>query len=248
MNSMKTTSRRIAAPLTALTLLMAVPMGCPTWRTEHKVETTHKIEAHITLDIRQIQAEAAQVEGEVRDTPKAKPDGAPTSAVWGIGQAAVREVVVASRSLAGILDLSSSAHAQDDADEKDAIANRKARFAELDKALSAGCIGENEKGMIELRPCDDAKDAAKKSALDKLTKDENADRKIIYSAIAVRQGVKAEQYEAVGLVYASEIRKNLKSGQAFQVPTDTKLYTDFMATPHGKSLPNAKKGEWVKVP
>ncbi len=230
--------------LAGLTLFSAIPMGCPTWRTEHKVETTHKIEAHIVLDIRKVQEEAAKVEDTVRDTPAASPDdGKPKTSFY----RATSGREVASRSLLSIFDLSSSAQAAED-DSSAAIARRKERFASLDKALSQGCLGENCRGMIELRSCDEAKKAEEKKKLETLVADENADRKIIYTGIAQKQGLDAKHFEAVGLVYAAEIRVKLKKGQSFQAPSDATLFEDFQKTPLGKSLPDAKKGEWVKVP
>ncbi|MBI1785232.1 DUF1318 domain-containing protein [Candidatus Sumerlaeota bacterium] len=242
---MNSTKSKIAIIAAGMAVMAGIPMGCPTWRTEHKIETTHKIEAHIVLDIRRIQEDAAQVEGEVRQTPKAQPDGAKPQSSF-LNRNTGREV--ASRSLLSLFDVSSSAQAANASDKDAAVARRKERFPQLDKALTQGCVGENNKGMIELRSCDAAKDADEKKKLDQLVKDENADRKTIYSVIAEQQGAKAEHYEAVGVVYAAEICKNLKKGQPFQVPSDDKLFEGFKATPLGKSLPDAKKGEWVKVP
>ncbi len=72
----------------AMTLFGLLLVGCPI-RTEHKVETTHKIEAHIVIDIRKVQEQAGQIESEIRaegEVPKAEPDpGARTGAMLARG-------------------------------------------------------------------------------------------------------------------------------------------------------------------
>lgn len=237
--------RKALVPL----FVVAAAMGstaCPVWRTEHKVETTHKIEAHIVLDIRQVKEEAAKVEGDVRaplETPKAESDGKPQSMI-GLGAPATRALAV--RSIWSIFDVSTGAYAQSPSDEEAAKGRRKARIKDIDAALSAGCLGENNKGYLEIRPCDGSAD--QKGAAKALAKDENADRKTIYAAIAVKQGLKADQADAVGEVFAGEIRGKLRKGQSFQVPTAEEHFKEFKESNLGKALSAAKKGDWVAVP
>ena len=225
---------------TAILLMGSLPMGCPVWRTEHKVETTHKIEAHIIIDIRR---ELSQIEQQVREepVPKAQPDGKPSSMLT-VGE---REIRYASFSLGSIFDLASSAHAaQSPEDQKKAIDARRARSKQIDEALLNGCLGENEKGYAEVRPCDAAKDRTEQARIKKLADDENRDRGTIYSAVASRQeGLTAGM---VAEFNAAEIRARLKKGQLFQIPSKNDVYAEFRATPLGKALRNPKKGAWVK--
>lgn len=237
---MKTRRMKLAAWIAALGALAAFPMGCPTWRTEHKIETVSRIEAHIVIDIRK---EAAATESEVRKD-EAKDPGKPQSSL-------AREMngrMVASGSLSRLFDLAPTAAAAA-VDEKGAIARRRDRLKAVEKALADGCVGENNKGMLEARPCEPAKDDEAKGKIKALIKDENADRKIIYEAIALRQGLKAEQYDVVGRVYAGELRKPLKPGMAFQAPEADDLYEEFLKSELGKQLKETpKKGAWVSVP
>ena len=239
--------------MTALGLWVVVSLlwpACPVWRTEHKVETTHKIEAHIVIDIRKISAEAQAVEQEVRNedetveqAPKAEPDDAGLRSTW-VGHDPPRQV--ASRSIWSIFDFATTASAQTPDDKRAAIARRKSRAGRIGKLLGQGCLGENNKGYVEARPCDASKSA--KKAAKALAAEENKDRKIVYRAVAVEQGLKADQAGIIGTIFAVQIANELKSGQAFQVPSNAERLKDFRATKLGRKLPDAKKGKWVKVP
>ncbi len=231
--------------LTALMILTS--MGCPVFRTEHKVETTHKIEAHIVIDINQIKQEAAAVEGEVRggaEAPKAQADGKPVSmAVDALNMEGWQSAARRPRSIWSIFDISTAAYAGPEDDEKAAIAGRKSRHDDVEKALSAGCLGENNKGYLEIRPCDGTKD--EQIVAKSLNKHENEDRKTVYEAVAIRQGLEAGQANLIGPIFAGEIRKNLKAGQAFQMPSDDKAFDEFVKSDAGKAHAKAGKGDWV---
>lgn len=225
----------------------ALPMGCPVWRTEHKVETTHKIDAHIVIDVRKVEAEAQQVESEVRGTPKAVPDGQQSSAV---DEGPVILFRPASK-FWSIFNLTSTASAQQaptNGDEQAAIERRKNRAPAIERALSEGCLGENSKGFVEPRPCDASDE--QKADLKRLAGEENKDRRIIYSRTVVKQGhnLSEDGITAVGLIYAKVIRDKLRSGQLFQVPQNDERFQEFKQSDLGRKLPAARKGEWVRVP
>ncbi len=233
----------------AMTLLGLFLMGCPI-RTEHKVETTHKIEAHIVIDIRKVQEQAGQIESEIRaegEVPKAEPDpGARTGAMLARPEAPYH-VATPKRTFWSIFDISTGAHAAE-VDENAAIARRKDRSSTVRQALNSGCLGENNIGYVELRPCDQVENADEKARLQVLAEDENRDRRIIYTALSRRQGLDPDQVDAIGAIYAGEIRKLLTPGQAFQTPTDDQLYEEFLESDLAQELDRPKPGVWVKVP
>jgi uncharacterized protein YdbL (DUF1318 family) len=236
-----------------MALIAVAMLGCPI-RTEHKVETTHKIEAHIVIDVRKVQQEAEQIESEVRggETPKAEPDpGSRTGAMvaWPSDAFTVAATPVASppRGFWSIFDISTRAAAAEN-EEAAAIARRKARAGRINAELSRGCFGENNRGYVELRPCDAAKEASERSALQSLADEENRDRRTVYSAIAVREGLRADQADAIGEIFAGEIRKRLSSGQSFQVPARDSHYEEFLKTEMARSLRQPRPGTWVQVP
>lgn len=224
-------------------------LGCPI-RTEHKVETTHKIEAHIVIDVRKVQQEAGQIESEVRgadEVPRAEPDPGGRAGAMLAGPDSSYRVASSRRSFWSIFDLSTSAHAAE-SDENAAIARRKERAPRIQEALNSGCLGENNNGYVELRPCDQLEKAEEKARLQVLAEDENRDRRIIYVAIARRQGLESEQADAIGAIYAGEIRKLLTSGQTFQTPIDERLYKEFVESEFGRRLGKPRPGVWVEAP
>lgn len=236
-------------PLAGIFLGGSLLFGCPI-RTEHKVETTHKIEAHIVIDIRKVQEQASQIESEVRgeaEAPKAEPDpGTKVGAMAGRPEANY-SLAAPRRSFWSIFDVSSSAAAAE-SDDGEAIARRKARAADIRAALDKGCLGENNKGYVALRPCEASQDAAEKARFQVLSDDENRDRKIIYTAVARRQGLEASHAEEIGIIFAGEIRKHLTTGQPFQVPEDDQQYEEFLKSDLAKKLGEFKPGEWTVVP
>lgn len=239
----------ILRPRGAVALLLLL-MGCPI-RTEHKVETTHKIEAHIVIDVRKIQEEAGTIESEVRgqgEVPKASPD--PSMKTGALLARPDRPYFVAAppRTFWSIFDVSTRAQAAEEFDDRAAIARRKARSSEVSTALDQGCFGENNRGYVELLPCEAVEEAADKARLQVLAADENLDRKIIYTALSLRQGLEADQADAIGQIYAGEIRKILSSGQNFQTPADEKLYEEFLASDLGRKFDKPEPGVWLRVP
>jgi len=233
-----------------------------TFRTESKIETTSKIDAHIVLDIRQVKDEAGQVEGYVRGQ-NANPPPAIKNEAAKEPMALARDVPpqyrVAVHSWFDTLDPVSAAYAQgtpapakaaaSDA-EKKAIEARKARFEKIEQAMKDAALGENERGYAEvlLKAAANAKDDEKTriKALQTLANEENADRKTIYLAAAQRAGGNAGNLPEVEQAYAEKIREKLKAGVMFQAPKDKKAFEDFQKSALGKLYSTAKAGDWLK--
>lgn len=236
--------QKILRGFSAIMLMLAVgivPAGCPTWRTQHEVATTHKVEidAHIQLDIRNIEANAEQIVKEVREEPLA---GKPMSYVPQPAR------VKPERTIWSIFDISTGAYAAD-SDEDEAKSRMRARAVAIDGWLSKRCIGESNIGLLEMRPCDECKsDAAKKQEVSELVAAENRDRMVIYRAEAHRQGIPESRWKLIGQTFAGVYLKSLKSGQPFQIPVDGAFYDRFIMTDVGKKFRDAPKGSWVVVP
>lgn len=224
-------------------LLTAALLGCPTFKTRHEIITEHKIEAHIVLEIRR---EAQAIEGEVRGPesqapPTVKPVDTPIPPIAGF----LDGRRVASLSLAGLV---SRAPAQRDRDEAEAIARRKRRAPFVDRELTRGCFGEDNKGRVALRDCPEMERPSERQRLTKLAGEENADRRVIYLAVAKRAGLDASLVDEVGRIYAAEHRAKLKKGMWFQVPEEDAHYADFQKSPLGQKIGRAAKKAWIKVP
>lgn len=217
-----------------------VLLGACVFRTEHKVETTHKIDAHIVLDIRQVNADLASTEDYVRGDD-ATTSTQPTSML----RRAPREYDVASLDIAGLFV--SRAHAAEgvsDADRQKALDARKARNARIDAALTKKVLGENYKGYVE--PTVDKKHADYE-ALKQLADQENKDRRTIYLAIAQNAGGNESNLPQIEASSALTIReKSLKKGQLFQAPKDKKAFDEFAASDFGKGYPGAKPEAWLE--
>lgn len=88
------------------------------------------------------------------------------------------------------------------ADEvSDAKQRIQARQSEVATLKSSGALGENNRGLLEVR--DNAAGA------DKVASDENRDREVLYALIAKRTGSTAD---AVGRARAKEIAQGSKAG------------------------------------
>jgi uncharacterized protein YdbL (DUF1318 family) len=85
----------------------------------------------------------------------------------------------------GVFAVSSHAGAATEAELRERF---KERYPELLKAKSAGKIGENTQGFVEIVNSSDAAD----EKLAKLTDAENADRRALYALIAEEEGTTAD--------------------------------------------------------
>lgn len=95
----------------------------------------------------------------------------------------------------------------------DAINNRKLRRNEILKWESQGTVGENINGYVQFYSrLDLTKEQIEK--IEKLIKDENADRQVIYQNIAQIENITTE---SVGRIYAEKIQKNAPSGTPVQI-------------------------------
>ena len=105
--------------------------------------------------------------------------------------------------------------ADDAATIKKNMADRKPKIEVLKKA---GSVGENKDGYLEAM-----KDSKLEDADKKLLEDENKDRKVVYTAIAKKEGSTVEK---VGELRAKQIRSKAAEGEFIQ----------------------GEDGKWVKAP
>ncbi len=229
-------------------LLAGLPaLGGCVFRTEHKVETVHKIDAHIVLDIRQIREDAAQVEDYVRgrseEAPQLNENGQPISLV-NQGPGLYR---LAAYQPGPVVRFQAVAQATSD-EEARAIDARKERARTIERLLAEGVVGENEKGYLEVLISADAREEEqrrRRAELSELARAENRDRRTIYLAVAKRQNLDEKSLPAIERIFAEQIRDRLQPGQKFQAPKDRKFFEDFQKTELGRLYPNARPGDWL---
>jgi uncharacterized protein YdbL (DUF1318 family) len=250
---MKTSLTRKIALAAAAAVILAVPPAC-TWRTEHKVETVHKIDAHIVLDIRQIKEQASQIEDYVRtdDAATTPGDGIPTSMVTAddllrmTAQPAAWTRWLPLGRAAAQTPAESPSGAITKEQEQTALKARKERSKAVDQALTARYVGENFQGYLEvLVPKDDEKAKSLRVQMEALARDENRDRRIIYLALAERTEQGRKALPAIESIFAGTVREKLKKGQMFQTPKDPKAFDAYKQTAVGKAHPDAKPNQWV---
>ena len=88
-----------------------------------------------------------------------------------------------------------------------ALDGRRGRFDQLNELKNKGLIGENNRGYVEAL----GDDADAKS----LAKSENADRKVIYTAIAEQNGL-SDAIDTIEKVFAQVQRDKADAGQKIQ--------------------------------
>lgn len=217
------------------TAAMLVLVGCV-------IRTEHKIDAHITLDIRHVQEQAEGVldfiEGKSDELPGFEEEAESTS--W-LRRALDR------------LDPFPAAHAQemktDSAKVKEIATALRQNNAAIAKLKNDGCLGETNRGYVELQDCNALEDAGAKNEAQQLVQNENDGRKALYNEIARLNKDDGISVSKVEQIYAVERLKRGKSGEIYQLPSAGELFNDLKASDLGKKLgdkcqPNA----WVTIP
>lgn len=154
-----------------------------------------KIEAHVTIDVRQIKEEAHSIEDLVSggNTAPAKPAAQKPLArleSWLVPQAFAAEL---------------------SPEAMDAVNARRDRFAQLKSAKAQGSIGEDNQGHVQA--------LGGGSAAQQMAADENRDRETIYQAQIAQKGLPAEAINTIRATFAQEQRERAEPGEKIQLPS-----------------------------
>jgi uncharacterized protein YdbL (DUF1318 family) len=95
---------------------------------------------------------------------------------------------------------------------------RAARVQQINDFKSRGLIGESNQALLEARSLDSISDLRQRAALQKLVKDENADRERLYKEVAAAEGVDLAQLPRIRKTYAETLRNNARPGDWIQLP------------------------------
>ncbi len=95
---------------------------------------------------------------------------------------------------------------------------RAARVQQINDFKSRGLIGESNQALVEARSLDSISDLRQRAALQKLVKDENADRERLYKEVAAAEGVSLAQLPRIRQTYAETLRNNARPGDWIQLP------------------------------
>jgi len=209
------------------------------------IRTEHKIDAHVTIDIRH---KVEQEADDVLDFIEGESDSLPGLSETESGDSPARTWA--------LIDLMCPVRTAYAAEMKSSspvikrIAERmKERHTELEKLRANGCVGENNRGYVEMRDPDVLKEEDDLKRGQQLVDDENDDRKALYKEVA---GLNKDQNLTVAQVeriYAQKRLERGKPGYVFQLPPAGTDFTEFKKSAAGKKLGDkCVPDQWVTLP
>jgi uncharacterized protein YdbL (DUF1318 family) len=101
------------------------------------------------------------------------------------------------------------------------IDSRAARLEALNGLKARGIVGENNQALVEVRSLDGVTDLRERAQVQRLVKDENADREQLFKEIAAAKNVDLSQLPRVRETYAATIRSKARKGDWIQLPDGT---------------------------
>lgn len=201
--------------------------------------TEGRTPAPVTQDLRRVEQDVRKVfdyiEGKTDERPVIQPEKSKSST-----SALLR--------LVNALDPMSCAYAEEDAVPAldTAIEGMRQHNPEVTAWKERGCLGENNRGYLELRDCGELSEPEKKNRVQKLLADENKDRKVFYREFARLKNVTVTVMEGVG---AKDKLSRSGQGASVQLPLAGKDFDAFKASAAGKKLGSAcAPGAWVVIP
>lgn len=191
--------------LIALSLLALV--ACITINVYFPEEAIKDLSQQIEAEVEQQAAgEAAPVEPTPTQTPAAA-GGSPLAAFLSLGAtnawAAEEEVAAPEITNPAIRTI---------------IASRAARLSALNGWKASGVIGENNQGLVEARSLDAVPGLKERADVQRLIRDENADREQLYREIAAAKNVELSLLPRIRETYASTLRDKAHPGDWIQQP------------------------------
>ncbi len=152
-----------------------------------------KIEAHITLDVRQVKQAASSIEDEISGkAPAQKPMSRLQEWVLPSAWAEAAQLKVKTPEVQSAID------------------SRKARYDAIKVFKAQGAIGEDNQGHVA---------ALSGGAEAQLVAAENADRELIYRAIVEQNNLPAGAIGTIRSTFAQEQRERAASGEKIQLPS-----------------------------
>ncbi|MEM1207542.1 MAG: DUF1318 domain-containing protein [Acidobacteriota bacterium] len=97
------------------------------------------------------------------------------------------------------------------------IESRGARVGDLDRHKASGALGENNRALLDVRDLS-ALALQERAAVQRLVREENADRERMFKEIAAATGAALDQLPQIRRTYAETLRRNAKAGEWIQLP------------------------------
>jgi uncharacterized protein YdbL (DUF1318 family) len=184
--------------------------------------TCARITVNVYFPAAEIRDAASRIEREVRqgdETPTTPPSSGPSEAPkqqsirWWPRRGPLRLALGVSTAAAQQqLDITISTPAI-----RRLIASRKARYPRLVPFFDQGALGENNRGLVEIRTLDALalRDRARVKAL---VEQENADRRQLYRALAEANNISSDRVDEIAAIFAEVNRKEAKKDWKIQEP------------------------------
>ncbi len=98
------------------------------------------------------------------------------------------------------------------------IDSRATRLEAVNDLKAKGVIGESNQALLEVRNLDAIQGLKERADVQKLVKDENADREQLFKEIAAAKNVDLAQLPQIRATYAETLRENAHPGDWIQLP------------------------------
>lgn len=176
--------------------------------------TCARITVNVYFPAAEIRDAATQIEREVRSEETAPPESPPPAApspkpqsfdfwprIW-----QVRLVVGPTLAVAQAINI----NVQTPAIRK-LVASRKQRYASLAPLFAQGALGENNRGLLDMRSLE-ALSLKDKASAKTLLEQENRDRQQLYREIAIANNLPADKLEEIASIFAQVHRQEARGG------------------------------------
>lgn len=229
---------KLAIALVSAMILMG--LGCV-------IRTEHTITAEITLNIRQIQEQADDIldfiDGESDELPGMEGIDNTSDASSSDWQHILQQLSPMQTAYAAEIKETTSPLI------KEIASKLRARNDALLALKKKGCIGETNRGYVELRDCAEQADAEKKNAAQQVLAEENKDRKALYREIARINKESDLTVTKVESIYALSRLKRAKKGAIIQLPPAGEDFDTIKKSALGQRLGSkATAGAWITIP
>lgn len=236
---------RFVRPGAAAAVAAVVLVACSTIKTENRV-TVDPIEIKpITLNVNATIDLIVQMKEEAGRTLDMIRGGEPTSLLRPLYEALWP--FAATPAFAE----ESAEESEEDAAYRAALRRSQGRWPQVARWFDRGCVGWNNRALLEARPCGDLSDTDAR-ALRALVADENRDYETVYAGRIREKDLDADASVVYRVQLAQEGRERARTGHWIQLPSDRREFLNFKNTPLGEHLLEAVEaptpGGWYRIP
>ena len=211
------------------------------------IRTEHTITAEITLNIRQIGAQADDILDVIEGVTDKLSD------VEGIGSTSDASSTVLGDFLQEFSPMQIAYAVEIKETNSPLIKEIVLKLRDRNDAIVAlkkkGCFGETNRAYIELRDCAEQADAEKKNDAQKVLAEENKDRKALYREIARINKEDDLSIAKVESIHALRRLQRAKKKEVFELPPAGEDFEAVKKSILGQKLGSkAKPGAWIVIP